>query len=291
MQKKRFSTGLIAFLIIIGVLLFIWFYYASVQRHDRYRARHLIKDVYQNKVIEKQFDTGLGVQGFILAPSDDQAEKQVVYTTKHGTAIIDGILKHPDPKTGTMVNMNQAYQNFYQQDAKADKLLEKAGKSHYIQQGQSNAPHQLYAVIDPNCRYCHAFFNAIQPSIEKGDVAVRWILVGAVTKTSQAKAAAILSSNDPLDALKENETQFHEESGGIDPVANVAEKQKNQLNDNLQMVSEVGSVPFVVFLNTQGFARFMKGHQLPLASPDMSDNQIKDMVSGFIAVVGQTWTK
>lgn len=73
------------------------------------------------------------------------------------------------------------------------------------------------AFVDPNCLFCHRWFEQEKPLVEKGRVAFRIIPVGALKPSSPIRAAEILSAPDPLALWIKNENRFKTstETGGI----------------------------------------------------------------------------
>ncbi len=74
----------------------------------------------------------------------------------------------------------------------------------------------LTAFIDPNCSYCHMLYDEIMPRVQKGELRVRFVIVGVVKSDSARRAAAILSAPEPLAALAEDQRGFDvaREEGG-----------------------------------------------------------------------------
>ncbi|MHB8409007.1 MAG: thioredoxin fold domain-containing protein [Acidiferrobacterales bacterium] len=88
--------------------------------------------------------------------------------------------------------------------------------------------------LDPNCYYCHKFYEQAMPYVHRGRLRMRVIMVGVIKMSSLAKAAAIVSARSPVAALAANETRFNlgAEEGGLTPPANlparaIAEIQRN----------------------------------------------------------------
>jgi len=73
------------------------------------------------------------------------------------------------------------------------------------------------AFVDPNCLFCHRWFEQEKPLVQKGRVAFRIIPVGALKPSSPIRAAEILSAPDPLALWIKNENGFKSstETGGI----------------------------------------------------------------------------
>ncbi|MDE2149325.1 MAG: thiol:disulfide interchange protein DsbG [Gammaproteobacteria bacterium] len=103
--------------------------------------------------------------------------------------------------------------------AAAVEQLERSG--HLIVEGPDTAP-VLYVFADPNCIFCHRFYQMAEPLVKAGRLQLRWALVGFLQPTSAGRAAAILAARDPLQALRDNEVRFNveREAGGIAPAQN-----------------------------------------------------------------------
>lgn len=156
----------------------------------------------------------------------------------------------------------------------------------FVQQGQSNAPHSFYAIIDPNCSFCHALFEASQTAIQNGKLAVRWVIMGVVKPSSPLKAIAILNAKDPVQALEYNERHFNyaTEEGGAKPSPTVADAEMNKLSQNILALKDfISAVPVIIYKNRQGEIKIGGGAKLPLAASKeaLEDNQIK--VNNFLS--------
>jgi len=150
----------------------------------------------------------------------------------------------------------------------------------FIQQGQSNAMHSFYAIIDPNCSFCHALFEASQAAIENGKLAVRWVVIGVVKQSSPLKAIAILNAKDPVKALEYNERHFNygTEEGGIQPLPTLTDVKMNKLNQNILALKDfINAVPVIIYKNQQGGVRISGGEKLPLAASKtaLEENRIR----------------
>ncbi|MGC8521921.1 MAG: thiol:disulfide interchange protein DsbG [Steroidobacteraceae bacterium] len=139
------------------------------------------------------------------------------------------------------VDMNGLYRQRYApvDDAAVIGRLERSG--HLIAQGPARAP-LLYAIIDPNCSFCYRFYHMAEPLIGAGRLQVRWVLVGFLERTSQARAAAILSAANPAQALRLDEDRFDvaREHGGIAPARRIAPQILMALKTHLNAMSDIG---------------------------------------------------
>jgi thiol:disulfide interchange protein DsbG len=85
--------------------------------------------------------------------------------------------------------------------ATADVNWARLGASHWIASGVDTAPRKVYLFTDPNCPFCNRVWSDARPWVESGKVQLRHVMVGILSSTSPAKAAALLDSPDPVAAL------------------------------------------------------------------------------------------
>lgn len=168
--------------------------------------------------------------------------------------------------TGTLIganghNLTASEHRRYLPNMPADKVVQSMRKSgHLITQGSSKAATTLYVVVDPNCIYCHEFFQRIQPVIKHGKVRVKWDVAGFLKPSSQGKAVAILSAKNPLKALKYDEAHFHPriEEGGIQPTQNARLEKIVHHNTTLLFKSGANGTP-AIFYRAKGHWHLMNG--------------------------------
>lgn len=151
--------------------------------------------------------------------------------------------------------------NFKPSSSKVSAL---AAKTAYFQQGLNSAQHKLYVILDPNCIWCHRLFEMLQTPIAQGNVAVRWIVIGAVRPSSPGKAKSILGSPSPIAALRMNESMFKEniEEGGISPAYSVSQQVLAKFNQNMDFATAVklNVTPVVFFYDQAGqYVRYEGG--------------------------------
>ena len=167
-----------------------------------------------------------------------------------------------------------------------DALYKALQQVRFIQQGQSDAKHSFYAVIDPNCSFCHALFEASQTAIKTGKLAVRWVVLGVVKPSSPLKAMAILNAQDPLKALVDNENAFNydTEEDGIQPLSRITDAELNKLNQNIDALKNfIDAVPVIIYKNKQGEIRISGGDKLPLAASKKALEANQAKVNNFLA--------
>ncbi len=110
--------------------------------------------------------------------------------------------------------------------------------SKWVRDGSATAPRIVYAFTDPNCPYCHKFWEQSRPWVKAGKVQIRNILVGILRDTSPGKAAAILAASDPARALNQNEQNFA--AGGIHPLKPIPSELRAALLANEALMRELG---------------------------------------------------
>lgn len=107
--------------------------------------------------------------------------------------------------------------------------------SHWIQDGDVDAPRTIYTFTDPNCPYCRQLWHAVRPWVEAGEVQLRHIMVGILAPDSPGKAAALLGADDPSTTLHAHESGDQE----IEASAQSREIEE-QVYANNQLFEELG---------------------------------------------------
>ncbi|WP_245966062.1 thiol:disulfide interchange protein DsbG [Pseudorhodoferax soli] len=126
--------------------------------------------------------------------------------------------------------------------------------------GAASARHVVYAIIDPNCIWCHRFWKASRPWVDSGKVQVRYLLVGIIRGDSARKAATILSAPDPVAALEQNERNYA--NGGIFPSAALSPAIQATLESNRKLMLDLGlrGTPALVSRNKEGAVETVAGY-------------------------------
>lgn len=190
-----------------------------------------------------EFPAGNGMRGFAGAVDD---EPMAVYVLPDGNAIIgtrvDATGKRIDDATVSNLVMKPM----------TDGYMQKLSKAKWIRDGKADAPRIVYAFSDPNCPYCHAFWEAARPWVDAGKIQVRYILVGVIREDSPNKAAAIMGAADPDAALVKNETSY--EKGGVTPLKTIPKALQDQLNENQMLMLTLGfqGTPGIIMTGDDG---------------------------------------
>lgn len=151
----------------------------------------------------------------------------------------------------------------------AERLLADVDDTTWVTEGTGRRI--LYVVIDPNCPYCHKLWERLRGPVARGELQVRWIIVGYLTSTSLGKAAAILQAEDPVEALRVNEEDFgfrdEDAGGGIEPLpeARVREETRLALAANLALMQQhnLYGVPLAFFRAADGRGFLFEGAPPP----------------------------
>ncbi len=151
----------------------------------------------------------------------------------------------------------------------AERLLADVDDATWIAEGTGRKV--LYVIIDPNCPYCHKLWERLRGPVARGELQVRWIIVGYLTATSPGKAAAILQAEDPVEALRVNEEDFgfrdEDPGGGIEPLpeGEIREQTRLVLAANLSLMQQhnLFGVPLAFFRAADGRGFMFEGAPPP----------------------------
>ncbi|NNC24376.1 thiol:disulfide interchange protein DsbG [Salinisphaera sp. USBA-960] len=196
-----------------------------------------------------------GLQGFAA-----RTHKQTValYLTPDDKHVIVGSLFDANTNNLTRDKL-QPYVDSYNPSGAWQKLA----ASHWIADGNPDAPIKIYEFVDPNCPYCHRFFQQSRPWVKNGKVQIRHILVAVLKPSSQSKAAAILQAQDSQAALTANERNY--KKGGVNPTDNVQAKTKQAIaaNNRLMAQLDVRGTPAIFYKNDDGDVSLVQGVPKP----------------------------
>ncbi len=137
-----------------------------------------------------------------------------------------------------------------------------ARQAAWIRDGKS--VHVIYVFFDPNCPYCHKVFEMLRPQVQRGEVELRWVVVGKLMATSTGKAAAMLEAKDPTEAFYRNERGFSQETGsfgGIEEEPLPREDTLRKLQANMDLLKRTGfdAVPALLYRTREGKAELLRG--------------------------------
>src|SRR5690625_828456 len=137
-----------------------------------------------------KLDAPDGYQGFV---GRYRGRKLPVYVRPDGKHILIGTMYDMSGHDLTTPAMRQV-------SAFTEAQWKALEKSTWVAEGDKDAGRVVYVFTDTECPYCHKFWKASQPWLEKGGVQVRNILVAVISPQSLPRAAAILAAADPAAA-------------------------------------------------------------------------------------------
>jgi thiol:disulfide interchange protein DsbG len=105
----------------------------------------------------------------------------------------------------------------------------------------------LYVFFDPQCPHCGRLWETTKPLL--GQIRVVWMPVAFMTAKSAPQGAAILSAENPGNAMDAHEVLLSQNRGGMDASAtpDPALLAKIKTNTSLWQTLKGESVPFIVF--------------------------------------------
>ncbi|MCG7577153.1 MULTISPECIES: thiol:disulfide interchange protein DsbG [unclassified Halomonas] len=180
----------------------------------------------QGLTIHGQFDAPGGMRGF---GASVQGQDMAIYLTPDGEHAIIGTLVDGEGTDLTEAQLDEHVRAPLEADTWA--LLE---ESHWIQDGNPDAPRVIYTFTDANCPYCRQLWQQTRPWVEAGKVQLRHIMVGILAPNSPALAATILGAEDPSAALHR-----HSEGDELSPSAQPRDIEE-QVYDNNQLFEQLG---------------------------------------------------
>ncbi|AEB28527.1 Thiol:disulfide interchange protein DsbG precursor [Francisella hispaniensis] len=248
---------------------------------DNKQGLYLVEHAFPQYKVIKTFDTGIHLQAYILEDKKDPTKHSVTFTSEDGGVIVNGELLAWDSNQNKLTSLNNIYANYFTSSPKANNLYLNIKKyATYIQQGSDEAPHKFYAIIDPSCSYCNRLFDATQPAINSGELAVRWILLGAL-RNSPEIVRSIFNSKDPLEALiKYHKTKIYDQN---------LTQQNEKAENNLRLSSDIEGFPTIVYKTPQGALKISGGNKLPLTDASIAAKDNINKINEFLLLTSNSF--
>lgn len=215
--------------------------------------------------VQQLIDRGVTVTGSFEAPSnmtgyvgDMQGRPVAFYLTSDKQHVIVGPMLNASGNNLTEPKIQELVTG--PQNEKAWSQIESAD---WVRDGDADAPVVVYTFTDPNCPFCHRFRQAAEPWIEAGKVQLRHVMVGILKQDSLPKAATILGSDNPREALQEN--QQNHGKGGIEVDRNTVSKHAKTVQKNNQLMSNLGlsATPSTYYKDNNGDIQMKQGTPRP----------------------------
>lgn len=204
----------------------------------------------QGVSVVREFSAGNEVRGFAATVNDQPI---AIYVTKDGNAIVgtrvDAQGKPIDERAITEATAKSI----------SPEQWASLESSKWVPDGKNDAPRVVYVFTDPNCPYCHKFWEASQPWVQAGKVQVRYVIVGVIRPDSANKAASILDAKNPTAAFLLNEHRF--EKGGIEAMPTIPSGIQSALQANERLMVDFGfnGTPGIVSKGPDGSIQTING--------------------------------
>lgn len=261
-------------LIIILALAVCGFYvYKHKQADENSAALALVlKQTRGTVVVEREFPAMANLVGFLVHFKNSPTNQAIIYADKRGRYLLMGDIINAKGNNITV----EATQKLIH-DPLIDEAYYNLKDTHSIYQGKPDAKHLISILIDPNSSLFPLQYQNLITYIDKGDLAVRWILVSYLKPYNDTRAAAILQSKNPVAALALNAKNYNynSETGGVAPIKHVKAKTKKELVDNWNFMQKYKfSATPVIFMKTDTGKIYVMGGFL---MDEMLGNVIKSV--------------
>ncbi|WP_111413912.1 thiol:disulfide interchange protein DsbG [Billgrantia lactosivorans] len=186
--------------------------------------------------IHGEFQAPGGLTGYAAT---HQGREMIVYVTADAKHAIVGTMIDAEGN-----DLSEAPLDELIRAPQEGELWQRLEESHWIADGSADAPRILYTFTDPNCPYCHRFWEATRPWVEAGEVQLRHVMVGVLEPDSPAKAAVLLGAEDP-------EASLQRHNSGDDIAAEAQPRDiEDQVYRNNQLFEELGfyATPSTLYL-------------------------------------------
>ncbi|MGO1461770.1 MAG: thiol:disulfide interchange protein DsbG [Marinobacter sp.] len=205
--------------------------------------------------ITESFDAPGGMTGYV---GEMQGRPIAFYLTPDKEQVVVGTMLNADGENLTEPKIQELVQG-----PKNEKAWGQLEDADWVRDGDANAPVIIYTFTDPNCPYCHRFRQDAAPWIDAGKVQLRHVMVGILRQDSLPKAATILGSDNPRDALNEN--QQNHDNGGISVDRAIVSANAKRVRKNNQLMSSLGlsATPSTYYRDESGNIQMKQGAARP----------------------------
>lgn len=140
----------------------------------------------------KKFEAAQGLDGWVV--KDKASGKPVViYTTKDGSKMLAGMMIDQTGK-----NLTAEYTELHVPPPDYTPAYNDFIAAPSVMVGSKSAKAEITVAFDANCGFCKLIHKMVKPSIDAGELRVRYVPVAILGQDSDVKAAGILASKDPL---------------------------------------------------------------------------------------------
>jgi thiol:disulfide interchange protein DsbG len=204
--------------------------------------------------IASMADRGLEIVGSFDAPSGltgyaatFQGRPIAIYLTEDSEHAVLGTLIDSQGKDLTAEPLQRIVSG-----PQAEKAWAQLESSHWVRDGSEDAEVIVYEFTDPNCPYCHKFWQLARPWVDAGEVQLRHVMVGILMADSAPKAATILAAKDPSEAFAVSQHNY--DQGGIQVAKDIPDAAQEKVATNNDLMKSLGysATPTIVYKNDNG---------------------------------------
>lgn len=200
------------------------------------QAKKLISGASHNSV--EVLSVFSGPDGMVGAITESNKRKSIAWLSPHAKVVFPGTALDADGHNVTEAAL--AEQHVYMSASNGlSKMIEPGRRGILV----GTAGPILNVFLDPNCIFCHKLYLGLKPYVESGKVRVRYVMVAIVKPdTARGRAATILTSANPAQALDDDETRFDEktEDGGASVLANIPADIGETITSNTTLMGDMG---------------------------------------------------
>ena len=199
--------------------------------------------------VEKTFSGPGGLTGVVVGIN---GHRSLAYVTPDGHYLVAGAIL--DAQGQNVLQKDAVRYGVIPASEKPAELARAVAKSDSFVVGKSGP--EMVVFIDPDCIFCHKFYEEAKPLTDAGKLRVRFVVAAFLKPTSFPRAEAILGAADPAAALAENEAHFNDatEEGGIAPAKNASPEVARAVHGNTRLLQKSGEVatPTVIYCSAAG---------------------------------------
>lgn len=205
----------------------------------------------QGATIGEAFEAPGGLTGYIITL---RGRPMTVYTTENGQHAVVGTLID-----GQGRNLSRRRIEAARNQPLDPSVWSRLAESTWIADGSAGAERTVYVFTDPNCPYCHGFWESARPWVQAGDVQLRHIMIGVLKPDSGPKAATLLAADNPAEALTAHERAYAE--GGVTPAEDLPEDAREAVERNNALMRDLGyyATPTILYRDADGNIRHHQG--------------------------------
>jgi thiol:disulfide interchange protein DsbG len=191
----------------------------------------------------------------------------IIYVAPDGKYLLSGLLFD-----GEGNNLTTAQYESYVPKPDQNALLKDAERTAWIEDGRPDAKAVIYALGEPHCGYCKLFYQQTRAAVTKGDLAIRWIMIGFDFEGKQA-AANMFTAADPARVLYETfaKSQSGKLTSAFVPMsvamsprpASEAPAQAVARNEGYAAAHNMGGTPYIVYKTAGGSVEGVPGAPPP----------------------------